>query len=128
MKADKGPYVQKELVTVENYSMEKIWGRFIGPGSKDFYSHEELFSDFVPTMAVFERVQLKDAFQFLSQTETMALWTMSMRNLRLLRDDIYEGDEDATPTGKVYIRTVADAASNGIEWYAGTWYRNQRRY
>ncbi|MFV1998480.1 MAG: hypothetical protein ACC641_10780 [Acidiferrobacterales bacterium] len=111
--------VQNKLITIENYTMEDLWGRFIGPAVKETYTHEELFSDFVPSMAVFEGVPVKDAFAFLAITENMALWTMSMRNLRLLKDDIYEADEDATPTGKVFVRTIANAEAQTIEWRAG---------
>jgi len=111
--------IQNKLLTIENYTMEDLWGRFIGPAVKETYTHEELFSDFVPAMAVFEGVPVKDAFAFLAITENMALWTMSMRNHRLLKDDIYEADEDATPTGKVYVRTIANAEAQTIEWQAG---------
>ena len=110
---------EKKLITIENYPMDEIWQKFIMAGAKESYTHDELFSVFVPVYAIFERVPLKDAFGFLANTENMALWTMSMRNLRLVRDDIYEGDEAATPTGKVFIRTVANEAANTIEWYAG---------
>ena len=111
--------LEKKLVTIENYPMDQIWQNFIMKGSKDTYSHDELFSVFVPVHAVFERVPLKDAFEYLANTENMVEWTMSMRNLRHLRDDIYEGEEAATPTGKVFIRTVANREANTIEWYAG---------
>ncbi len=111
--------IQNKLLTIENYSMEDLWGRFIGPAVKETYTHEELFSDFVPSMAVFEGVPVKNAFAFLAITENMALWTMSMRNHRLLKDDIYEADEDATPTGKVFVRTIANAEAQTIEWQAG---------
>ena len=119
MTAPTGPYVQNELITVENYSMEEMWGRFVAPGSKEYYTYDELFADFVPSWAVFEGVPIDDAFAFLAQTETMGLWTMSMRNLKLVRDDIYTGDEAATPTGKVFVRTIADEKAMTIEWQAG---------
>jgi len=111
--------IQNKLISIENYTMEDLWGRFIGPAVKETYTHEVLFRDFVPSMAVFEGVPLKDAFSFLSVTENMAQWTMSMRNHRLLKDDIFEADEDATPTGKVYVRTIANADAQTIEWQAG---------
>lgn len=113
------PAFQEKLVTVENYSMRELWEKFIIPEAKDSYSHEELFSDFVPSMAIFEGVPLEAAFEFLSKTENLGLWTMSMRNVRHMRDDIYQGDEAATPTGKVFIRTLPDEAAKTIEWYAG---------
>jgi len=109
----------ERLVTVERYSMIELWEKHILPGAKDRYRHEDLFSDFVPSMAVFEGVPLEAAFEFLAKTENMALWTMSMRNLRPVRGDIWEGDEAATPTGKVFIQTVADAQAKTIAWNAG---------
>jgi 3-oxoacyl-[acyl-carrier-protein] synthase III len=111
--------VQDKLATVENYSLQELWEKFIIPGTKNFYSHDELFSDFVPSMAIFEDVSLKDAFEFLSKTENLAKWTISMRNIRRLRDDIYQGEDTATSTGKIFIRTVVDKAAKAIEWYAG---------
>jgi hypothetical protein len=113
------PTVEDELITVENHPMIDIWEKFIIPGAKESYSHEELFSDFIPSMAVFREVDIEDAFRFLARTENMALWTMSMRNLRPYRGDIYQGEEPATPTGKVYIRTIADPKAKTIEWQAG---------
>ncbi|TAK53858.1 MAG: hypothetical protein EPO25_09270 [Gammaproteobacteria bacterium] len=108
-----------ELITIENYTMEDLWCRFIGKGVKESYTHAELFTDFVPSMAVFEGVPVEPAFEFLARTENMARWTMSMRNLRPSRGDIFAGDEDATPTGRVFVRTLADRDSLTIEWQAG---------
>ncbi|CAN2040131.1 3-oxoacyl-(acyl-carrier-protein) synthase III [Candidatus Magnetomoraceae bacterium gMMP-15] len=110
------PKIQDGLATVENYSMLELWEKFIIPGAKDTYSHDELFSDFVPSMAIFEGVPLEAVFDFLSKTENLAKWTMSMRNIRLLKDDIYQGDEAASPTGKVFVRTIAEKSSKIIEW------------
>jgi len=119
MTTDERSGAQAKLLTIENYTMEELWGRFIGPEVKETYTHDELFSDFVPSMAVFDGVPIEDAFAFLSRSENMAQWTMSMRNHRLVKDDIYEADEDATPTGKVYVRTIPNAEAQTIEWRAG---------
>lgn len=104
------------LVVIEKHSMATLWEKFIMPGVKDAYAHEELFSDFIPSMAVFEGVPIEGAFEFLSKTENLGRWTMTMRNIRLLKGDIYAADEDASPTGKVFVRTTADAKAKTIGW------------
>ncbi len=108
--------LEDRLVNIERYSMIELWEKHILPGVKDRYRHEELFQDFVPSMAVFEGVALEDAYAFLSQSETMSLWTMSMRNVRPFKGDVYVADETATPTGKVFIQTVADPKARTIAW------------
>lgn len=119
MRVDEKSSVQKKLITVENYPFGEIFEKFLLGGAKDTYTHDELFSRFVPVYAFFENVPLKDAFQYLAKTENMVEWTMSMRNLKHVKDDIFSGEEAATPTGKVFIRTVANEAARTIEWYAG---------
>ncbi|MGC4114328.1 MAG: 3-oxoacyl-ACP synthase III family protein [Myxococcales bacterium] len=110
------PALADRLVNIERYSMIDLWEKHILPGTKDRYRHEELFNDFVPSMAVFEGVPLQAAYDFLAQTENMALWTMSMRNVRPFRKDLYIADETATPTGRVYIQTLADPRAKTIGW------------
>ncbi|MBI5548869.1 MAG: 3-oxoacyl-ACP synthase III family protein [Deltaproteobacteria bacterium] len=111
--------LRDRLINIERYSMIELWEKHILPGTKDRYRQEELFSDFVPSMAVFEGVPLEAAYEFLSRSENMSLWTMSMRNVRPFRGDIYLADETATPTGKVYIQTLADPAAKTIGWNCG---------
>ncbi|HEY3354702.1 MAG TPA: ketoacyl-ACP synthase III [Polyangia bacterium] len=110
------PTLQQRLVTIENLPLTEIFTKHVLPGTKEAYRHDELFHDFVPAWAVFEGVPLAAAFEYLRSTENMAEWTLSMRRLRRVRDDIFEGEEEATPTGRVFIRTLADERARTIEW------------
>lgn len=104
------------LINVEKYTMAEIWERFIIPGSKDTYTHEELFSQYVPVITIFEGVPLAKAFEYISDIRNLGAWTMSLRDIQPFRGDIYVAREDASPTGKVYIRGISDAHAHTIEW------------
>lgn len=105
-----------ELINVENYTMGEIWEKFIMPGTKDTYTHEELFSQSVPVITIFEGVPIEQAFAFIADIRNLSAWTMSLRDLKPFKGDIYVAREDASPTGKVYIRSISDEHAHTIEW------------
>ncbi|HWH69314.1 MAG TPA: hypothetical protein VNT26_08000 [Candidatus Sulfotelmatobacter sp.] len=105
-----------KLINVENYAMDEIWQKFIVPGTKDTYTHEELFATAVPVITIFEGVPVDKAFAYLSDIQTLSDWTISLRELQPFRGDIYVAREDASPTGKVYIRVLANEQAHTIEW------------
>jgi 3-oxoacyl-[acyl-carrier-protein] synthase III len=104
------------LATIENAPLPELLAKHVLPRAKERLRADELFHDFVPAWAVFEGVPRAAAFAYLADTAHMAEWTMSMRNLRRLPGDVYVGDEEATPTGRVYVRTIADERAGTIEW------------
>lgn len=106
----------EKLINTENYSMDEIWEKFIIAGSKDFYTHEELFSQYIPVITIFEGVPIDKAFEFISDIRNLSAWTMALRDPQPYRDDIYLAREAASPTGKVYIRCIADEKSYTVEW------------
>lgn len=105
-----------KLINIENYTMDEIWEKFIIPRNKDAYTHEELFSQYVPTVTIFEGVPLKESFEFISDIHNLSAWTMSLRDLQPFKDDIYVAKETASPTGKVYIRCISDENAHTIEF------------
>lgn len=111
--------VAEQIITIENYSISELWRRHILPGARSSYKADELFSDFIPAMAIFENVSIDKAFTYIADITNMEKWTMSIRNLRLVSDDIYQGDEATTPTGKVFIRCIADKNAYTVGWQAG---------
>jgi hypothetical protein len=111
--------LQAKLINIRRMPMGEIWEKFFIPGTKDYYSHEELFSDFVPCYAVFEGVPLEDAFEYISKTENLVEWCATLKSARLLKGDIYEMEETVSQTGKAYIQTVANKVTKTIEWYVG---------
>ncbi len=111
--------VESALVTIENYSMLELWEKFIIPNTKDEVPTDQIFCDFVPSMAVFERVPLQDAYDFIANTYNMNRWTLSMRRLEEIEPGLFQGDEDATPTGKIFIRAEHDPQNHLITWRCG---------
>lgn len=108
--------VTEKLINVENYTMDEIWKKFITPGTKETYTHEELFSQAIPVITIFEGVPVEKAFAYIAEIRNLSAWTMSLRDLQPFRGDIYAAREDASPTGKVYIRSIADERTGTIEW------------
>lgn len=108
--------LQEKLIRVDRYSIAELFERFIVPGAKPAYQAKELFADFIPCWAMFEGVSYDDAFEYLSVTENLQEWTLSVRNLHHLRDGIWAGEDHAAPGGKVFVRTHADKAARTIGW------------
>lgn len=120
-----------KLVSIDRFTVPEMFERFIVPGTRPSYDAAELFADLIPCWAVFEGVSCDDAFAYLSVTENLQDWTLSVRNLRLVRGEVYRGEEVASPTGQVFVRTLADKAARTIGWDCGhtdpddlwLWYR-----
>lgn len=104
-----------KLINIENYAMDEIWEKFIIPRNKDTYTHEELFSQYVPSVTIFEGVPLEKAYEFISDVHNLSAWTMSLRDPQPFKDDIYVAKEIASPTGKVYLRCIPDNNAHTIE-------------
>lgn len=106
----------EKLINTENFSMDEIWEKFLIPRSKDSYTHEELFSQYIPVITIFEGVPIDKAFEFIADIHNLSAWTMSLRDPQPFRDDIYFAKEAASPTGKVYIRCIVDEKAHTIDW------------
>ena len=110
------PILENRLVRIERFSVQQMMEEHILPNVGLSADMERLLEDFIPAAAVFEGVRVDEAFDYLARTETLADWTLSLRNLRPFRGDIFVGDEEASPTGKVYIQTVADRGARTVGW------------
>lgn len=113
------PELDNRLVRIERFSVQQMMEDHILPHVGLSSDVQKLCEGFIPTMTVFEGVPIEDAFDYLARTETLGDWTLSLRNIRPFRGDVFVGDEEASPTGKVYVRTVADRRSHAVGWDCG---------
>ncbi|MFW5740375.1 MAG: hypothetical protein ACOC1F_08410 [Myxococcota bacterium] len=110
------PDVTGQLVSIERFTFPQLMEDHILPAAKADAAVTDACGEFVPAMTVFEGVPLEPAFDYLARTQHLAEWTLSLRNVRLLRDDIFVGDEVASPSGRVYMQSVSNRSAFAIGW------------
>lgn len=108
-----------QLINSRNYTTNELRERFILPDSEVARKPGEFFTQYVANTAVFEQVSTVDAFDYVSDIRKLEEWTMSIQNLRIAKDDIYEGDESLAPAGRVFLRCLACREAYRINWLVG---------